>query len=174
MALGMFINPGVLPLWCHARGADSDAFVDLCFFRMEIGLSWHIGIDFGMKHWGLARGIHGVVEPIGSISAVGGMPDWDALHAMVKSWSCGVWVIGIPLDSSGELLLPGRVLKRHRRVIAKHLGGKLLFIDESLTTIEARARLMEQTGKIESKAAIDAMSACLILERYYSIHGLEL
>lgn len=127
-----------------------------------------------MKHWGFARGIHGVVEPIGSLPAVGGIPVWDDLHALLKPWNRGVWVIGMPLDSSGALLLPGRVLKRHWRMIAKNLGGKLLSIDETLTTIEAREMLMERFGRIRSKSDVDAMSAKLILERYYEVHGLDI
>ena len=135
-------------------------------------VSWCIGIDFGIKYWGLARGIYGIVEPIGSIAVVGGLPDWSKLHSLLKPWACETWVIGMPLASNGDLLLPGRVLKRHWNMIQKKLGGTLIAVDESLTTIEARAILLAQNVEL-TKENIDAQSACLILERFYDLYGSE-
>lgn len=138
---------------------------------MEVYVSWYIGIDFGTRYWGLARGIHGVVEPIGSIPVIGGIPNWEVLHGLVKPWYDGKWVIGIPVGSSGELLLAGCVLKRHWRMIHKNLGGSLFEVDETLTSVEARGRLMAMNRKSNKKSDVDAMSACLILERFYEEHG---
>lgn len=132
-------------------------------------MSWCIGIDFGMRHWGLARGIYGIVEPITSIAAVGGIPNWDDLHSIVKPWFKGVWVIGIPKSSDQELLIAGRVLKRHWRTIKKNLGGKIVTVDETLTTIDAHQYLLSKKKKF-NKSDIDAYSACFILKRYYELY----
>lgn len=134
-------------------------------------MSWSIGIDFGMRQWGLARGIYGVVEPIGVLSAVGGIPDWEALHRLVAPWSKGHWVLGVAFDREGDALLPTRVLKRHWRMIKRNLGGELICVDETLSTQEARARLLP-LGRQYHKGLVDAMSACIILERYYELYGL--
>ena len=135
---------------------------------MVYTVSWIIGIDFGFKHWGLARGIYGIIEPIGVIDAQGGMPDWEALHTLVKPWSHGVWVIGFPLTSDGSLLPPARALKRHWPFIQKKLGGTIHAIDEFYTTKEAQA-ILHHPIHIHRKVkdTIDGLSACLILERYY-------
>lgn len=135
-------------------------------------MSWSIGIDFGLRQWGLARGIHGVVEPIGVIAAVGGIPDWDSLHQQVRPWARQHWVIGIAVDRDGGLLLPARVLHRHWRMIRRHLGGEVVCVDETLSTQEARECLWRQ-GRPLHKAEVDALSACIILERYYALYGVR-
>ena len=131
-------------------------------------MSWIIGIDFGMKHWGLARGIYGVIEPIGVIDAVGGIPQWSDLHAIVKPWYQGHWVIGYPVDRQGNLLQPARALKRHWPFIQKNLGGTITTIDEFFTTKQSQ-NMLEYYDNItaQTKSHIDCLSACLILETYY-------
>jgi len=137
-------------------------------------MNWTIGIDFGLKHWGLARGIYGVIEPLGVIDAQGGMPNWDKLHTLVKPWFSGTWVIGYPRASDGSLLPPARTLKRHWPYLVKNLTGSLIPIDEFYTTKEAEDILQRPT-RVDRKVKnrIDCLSACLILERYYDTLAIQ-
>lgn len=133
---------------------------------------WVIGIDYGMKHWGLAKGIYGIVEPIGVVEAQGGIPDWQTLLSLVKPWNQGRWVIGYPMHSDGTLMPIARTLDRHLPHLKKNMKGSIIKVDEFYTTKEAQELLAHRT-KItrQEKDEIDCMSACLILERYYDMYG---
>lgn len=130
-------------------------------------MMWVIGIDFGLKHWGLARGIEGIIEPIGHLQVCGGIPNWDEFQKLVTPWNQGHWVMGLPLDRQDQPLAPAYALKRHLPHFQKKMGGIITFVNEDLSTQEANALILRASKKQKKRMNVHEISACLILERYY-------
>ena len=63
-----------------------------------------LGIDFGMRHWGVAIGhsITSHTEPLGSIPALNGMPDIEQLNSLIDKWNPEALIIGYPLKMDGS------------------------------------------------------------------------
>lgn len=129
-----------------------------------------LGFDFGTKSIGIAIGqqLTGSANPLTSIKAVDGIPDWQQIAALIEEWQPDLVVVGLPLNMDGtEQEMTQRARKFANR-IAGRFGVKVATQDERLTTADAKARLFELGGfKALTKGQIDAVSAVLIIESYF-------
>jgi len=123
-----------------------------------------LGFDYGTKRIGVASGqsITNKASALHVISAKDGIPDWNALDALVAQWQPDVFVVGLPYnmdDSESELL-------RRARKFGNRLNGRYekpcFGIDERLSSFEARGQLMRG----ETNAQLDCLAAQLILETW--------
>lgn len=123
-----------------------------------------LGFDYGTKRIGVAAGqsITNKASALNAIAAKDGIPDWQALDALVAQWQPDVFVVGLPYnmdDSESEIL-------RRARKFGNRLNGRYekpcFGIDERLSSFEARGQLMRG----ESKAQLDCLAAQLILETW--------
>lgn len=62
-----------------------------------------LGFDFGMKRIGVAVGqtVTKTARPLTVIQAAQGIPQWDALSKLIKTWQPDALVVGIPLNMDG-------------------------------------------------------------------------
>jgi putative Holliday junction resolvase len=128
-----------------------------------------LGFDFGMKHIGVAVGqtITQTANPLTSLKALDGIPNWDEVAKLITTWGAKALVIGIPLNMDGsEQPITAAAKKFSNRL---HARFKLPVhpVDERLTTAEAKQQLFDAEGyRALEKTAIDSYSAKLILESW--------
>jgi len=129
-----------------------------------------MGFDFGTKSIGIAVGqsITGSANPLLSIKANDGIPNWDQIAGIIKEWQPDLLVVGLPLNMDGtEQEMTLRARKFANRLQGR-FGLKVATQDERLTTADAKARLFELGGfKALTKGQVDAVSAVLIVESFF-------
>ena len=129
-----------------------------------------LGFDFGTKSIGIAIGqaITGSANPLTSIKANDGIPNWDEIGALLDEWKPDLVVVGLPLNMDGTSQEMTQRAQKFANRIAGRFGIKVATQDERLTTTDAKARLFELGGyKALDKGQIDAVSAVLIIESYF-------
>lgn len=123
-----------------------------------------LGFDFGTKRIGAAVGqsITHRANALSPIPARDGIPNWEALDALVTQWQPDAFVVGLPYnmdDTESELLI-------RARKFGNRLNGRYhkpcYGIDERLSSFEARGLIMRG----ESSAQLDCLAAQLILETW--------
>ncbi len=99
-----------------------------------------MAFDFGMRHIGVAVGqfITRTANPLTTLSAVNGKPDWDRLGKLIDSWQPQSLIVGLPLNmdqTESEMCENARAFAaklEHRYSLKVHM------VDERLTTFEAK------------------------------------
>ncbi len=129
-----------------------------------------LGFDFGTKSIGIAVGqaITGSANPLTSIKANDGIPNWDEIGSLINEWKPDLVVVGLPLNMDGTSQEMTQRANKFANRISGRFGVKVVTQDERLTTADAKARLFELGGyKALDKGQIDAVSAVLIIESYF-------
>jgi putative Holliday junction resolvase len=128
-----------------------------------------VGIDLGSRRIGVAvsDGLGLTAQPHTTIARHGGQRDLDAIAAVVNQHQAGLVVLGLPLDPEGN---EGEAARK-ARAFAERLRGALAvpveMIDESFSTVEAEAVLLEaDLSRAKRKLVIDRLAAAVILQRW--------
>ncbi|RMG40692.1 MAG: Holliday junction resolvase RuvX [Candidatus Dadabacteria bacterium] len=90
---------------------------------------------------------------------------------LIKEHAVTTIVAGLPLSTAGDETEQSEKAQRFCRRIARRSGVEVVFVDEFLTTEEAKQRLnlgSSPPQKLRKSGDIDAVSASIILERYLS------
>ncbi|MEI7986969.1 MAG: Holliday junction resolvase RuvX [Armatimonadota bacterium] len=128
-----------------------------------------LGIDFGGKRIGVAIGEteHKVATPRPQIEATGTLRlDAANIFALVTKEEAKAVVIGTPTVGTEETKM-SRICRMLGAEIEK-LGGKVEYVDESLTSVRAEEALKNQQWTASTvKKHLDSEAACQILERYF-------
>lgn len=130
-----------------------------------------IGFDFGKKYIGVAVGqeLTSSATPLGSIKAKEGIPNWDNLKQYISEWQPDLVVVGLPLNMDGSEQQLTRDARKFGNRVSSQCNIQVVFQDERLTTADAKERLFAQGGyRNLKKDNIDALSAVLIIESYFS------
>jgi putative holliday junction resolvase len=134
-----------------------------------------LGLDFGQRRIGVAVGSSdsGGGTPLGTIANRGNEPDWQALDRLVREWRPQVLVVGRPfnLDGSDHGLAP--LIDRFCEKLSDRYALPVVRVDERLSSMEAAGRLREarasgRRGRRVRKEDIDALSAVILLENWFS------
>jgi len=129
-----------------------------------------IGFDFGKKYIGVAVGqeITASANPLGSVKANEGIPNWDNIEKYLKEWQPDYIVVGLPLNMDGREQQLTLDAKKFGKRINGRFGIKVEYQDERLTTADAKEQLFAQGGyRNLKKDNIDAESAKLIIESFF-------
>lgn len=129
-----------------------------------------LGFDFGQKYIGVAVGqsITATAQPLGSIKAKDGIPNWQQLEQFLKQWQPDFVVVGLPLNMDGTEQPLTALARKFGNRLAGRYQLQVKFQDERLTTQDAKAHLFDKGGyRNLKKDHIDAISACLIIESYF-------
>lgn len=123
-----------------------------------------VGLDVGEKRIGVAVADTGVriAIPYETVPVDG--TEIEKIADIVLSQSAQIVVIGYPRNQSGETTAQSQYVELFAEKLAE-LPAKLVFQDESLTSVIAEQRLKERGGHYE-KADIDAHAAAIILQDY--------
>ena len=128
-----------------------------------------MGFDFGSKSIGIAIGqeITGSANPLQSLKARDGIPNWDNLSALVEQWQPDIFIVGLPLNMDGSNQPITFAAKKFANRLSTKYGIPAQTQDERLTTVDAKAQLFAQGGyKNLSKGKVDNLSAKLIIESW--------
>lgn len=129
-----------------------------------------LGIDYGAKRIGvaIAHEIARLPRPLTTLE--NNEYVLAALQQLVKEQGVRQVVVGMPRSMDGEAHTQAKVVEVFIQTLDV-LDVPIAVVDETLTSVEAERVLQaQQKGPIE-KGAIDAMSAALILERYFVEHS---
>ncbi|HUW98806.1 MAG TPA: Holliday junction resolvase RuvX [Acidiferrobacter sp.] len=132
--------------------------------------STYLGFDYGTKSIGVAVGRlpSGRAEGAGSVAGLASGPDWGAIERLLRLWEPQALVVGLPRNMDGtDNPMTARSLRFGRRLDGRyHLP--VYWVDERLTTVAARERVME-TGarRTKRKAMLDTLAAVTILQAFF-------
>jgi putative Holliday junction resolvase len=119
-----------------------------------------IGIDFGLRHCGIAIGqtLTRNARPLTIIKAINGAIAMYQLEAIIHTYQIKTIVIGSICDHTlAKILLSFSQLLRHR-----HPNLKIYFVEEMGTSKEARILVKSRRQRD------DAIAASLILENWFN------
>jgi len=126
-----------------------------------------IGIDVGSVRVGVA-----IADPSVRIAfPVGVWPRAQAqaerkILELITERNALLLVVGVPLDADGKPTKTCENVDAFVRRLAKRTSIKIEYVDEAFTSLEASERLSEASSGTQH---VDAIAACLILERYFEL-----
>lgn len=89
------------------------------------------------------------------------------LNKVIEDYSINTLVVGLPRNMSGEKTKQSEFVEKFVDNKLSDLGLKIIFQDESLTSVKAED-LLKTNKKSYTKSDIDSVSASFILEDYLS------
>ncbi|KPJ70484.1 hypothetical protein AMJ51_01730 [Microgenomates bacterium DG_75] len=118
-----------------------------------------LGIDFGLAKIGLAIADDGLAQPLGVVK--NGQPALAKIARLVGQEQIEKIVIGV---SEGKI---GQKTRKYGEWLKTMTGVKVVFQDETLTTKEAIAKMIEAGKKKKYRQEKeDAFAAAIILQAY--------
>ena len=127
-----------------------------------------MAIDLGDRRVGLA-----ISDPTGTIASPAGFverragkrPPLTALLAKARELEAEGFVVGLPLDESGEDSPRAAEARRLAEELASRTGLPVRLVDERFTTSAALRAIQEMEGSTRGrKGDVDAMAATLLLQ----------
>ena len=131
-----------------------------------------LGFDFGMRKIGIAVGqvITKTATPLTMIKAKDGIPSWEAIGDLIKTWQDDALVVGIPYNMDGSEQEIGFAAKRFAGRLKNHYHLPVHRVDERLTTVMAKLELQDKHGHRSAQREVDSVAASLILESWFRNH----
>ena len=129
-----------------------------------------IAFDYGKSRIGVASGqtLTKTASPLTTIRSLNGEPNWEEIQKVINKWSPDIIVVGLPLDMNEEETDSTKYAKKFGEDVNNRFNISVSFIDEKLSTREARWRLENMTKKTARHIKVDAIAACIILETWLS------
>ena len=125
-----------------------------------------LAIDYGLRNMGVAVGntLSRTAQPLAIIKARDGVPDWDALTALIEEWQPQRVVIGHPLNMDGSESDIGQRVMKFTRQIEGRYQLIVMLVDERLSSREAKAAALASGHNGDFSARpIDDEAAAIIL-----------
>ncbi len=120
-----------------------------------------LAFDFGLRNIGVATGqaITQTASERGIVRAKDGVPDWNAMDALVREWQPDVLLVGLPLNMDDTVSDMAMRAKRFAAKLGTRYKLTVELVDERLTSFEAR-------GLSRDLDEQHAIAARLIAESY--------
>jgi putative Holliday junction resolvase len=128
-----------------------------------------VGIDLGSRRIGVAvsDGLGLTAQPHATIARHGGVRDLEAIAAVVAEHQAGLVVLGLPLDPEGREGTAARSARAFAERLRAALPVPVEMIDESFSTVEAEAVLLEaDLSRARRRQVVDRLAAAVILQRW--------
>ena len=130
-----------------------------------------LGFDFGLRRIGIAVGqeLTGTAKALVTLPARNGVPDWDALAALILEWQPDAFVVGLPLNMDGTEHALTEAARRFGNRLGERYNLPVHWCDERLSSVAAAEQVAASalsTRKKRQKAAIDKVAAQLILHSW--------
>lgn len=126
-----------------------------------------LGIDFGERRIGLALSDDAgrLAVPLDTLERTNDAAALDRIAALCRREGVGRLVVGQPLNLDGSAGPAAERSARFADKLARATGLPFELVDESLTTVEATARLREAgVDPRKHRARIDAVAAQILLQ----------
>ncbi len=134
-----------------------------------------VGIDFGLKRIGLAKGSTqlGSADPLCVMRNINGTPEWETLDSVITQWQPVGLVIGLPLTADGKVQEITHVARGFGKRCLKRYQLPVMWMDERYSSMQASETLAQlrhsgQRRKRTRKEDVDTLAAALILERWFA------
>jgi putative Holliday junction resolvase len=129
-----------------------------------------LAIDYGSKRVGvaIAHKIARLPRPLTTLKASEHL--FAAIQRIIVEESIGLVVVGVPRNMDGSESNQSQQCAAFARELSSVLTVPVRTADETLSSEEAESAL-RAIGKDYSKSDVDAMSAAVILERYFDEGG---
>ena len=105
-----------------------------------------LAFDYGLKRIGVAVAnvLTSPAEPLRTLPAKRGEPDWDEIDRCIAGWRPGILVVGIPynMDGSGASLTDR--VRSFAAALASRSGLPVEMVDERLSSREAEDTLRQR------------------------------
>lgn len=126
-----------------------------------------IGLDVGTKRVGIARAntITKFPQPYKTLDVTDQI--FHEIADIIEQEGADTVVIGLPRNMSGEETQQTKLVRDFCAKLNTFVSTKIVFQDETLSSVAAEERLGEKAEK--DKSAIDAMAAVIILEDYLKV-----
>ena len=128
-----------------------------------------VAFDYGLRQIGVAVGNRttATAQALTTLKARDGIPRWQEIQALLQEWQPQLLLVGLPLNMDGS----SSELSRRSEKFARRLEGRfhlpVEFMDERLSSFEAKQRLAESGHKGDYKSSpADALAAELILQSW--------
>lgn len=129
-----------------------------------------LSFDFGTKSIGVAVGqsVTATAKELTPIKAKEGIPNWDTIQQLLTEWTPKIVLVGLPVNMDGsEMEMTRRARKFGRRIEGRY-AQKIEFVDERLTTREAKMEAAENGHKGNyAKDPVDSIAARILLESWW-------
>ncbi len=129
----------------------------------------YIGFDVGKKRTGvaIANSITKVANGIGVVKHYkDGSTNWDDIDKIIKRYNPQLFIVGLALHN-GNMQEISYISKSFAKKLTLKYHTKVLFIDENLSSKEAKTRLKWSINhKNANKGEIDKLSAEIILQTW--------
>jgi len=129
-----------------------------------------IGFDFGMKFIGVATGqnVTNTASPLTSLRAIDGIPAWDEIAQLIKTWNPTALIVGIPLQMDGGTQLTTHCAQKFANRLRHKFKLPVHLVDERLSTWEAKQRLKSPTKhpKYQQLPELNALAAAVLVEQW--------
>ncbi|MFO1369237.1 MAG: Holliday junction resolvase RuvX [Marinagarivorans sp.] len=133
--------------------------------------------DYGLKNIGVAFGqtITQTARELPPLKARDGIPQWEAIGALLKEWQPALLLVGLPLNMDGS----ESELSKRARTFGNRLNGRfnlpVEMVDERLSTREAKWEASARGHKGNyGQAPIDSIAARIILEAWLTTAAAEM
>lgn len=138
--------------------------------------------DHGGRRIGVALASRSprLASPLMTLAARSGVPDWPEVEKLVREWSPGCLVVGVPYNEPGRRISSGgnsptadseSAAEGFAAELERRYPLPVIRVDERLSSAEAEYRLREQrrAGIRQRKVRtgdVDAVAACVIAESW--------
>jgi putative holliday junction resolvase len=127
-----------------------------------------LGFDFGLHHIGVAIGqeITYSASPVTTLIARDGQPRWEQITALLKQWQPDLLVVGLPFNMDGSEQSLTAAARRFGNRLRGRYGLPVEWVDERLSTVEARERLYLEAHLLSRHRDLDQLAAQCILQTW--------
>lgn len=133
-----------------------------------------VAFDFGKRRIGIACGdtLSRSARALPGIANSGSGPEWDCVDKMLRDWQPSLAVVGLPYSVDGSENAMSRAARRFAGEIESRYALPVHLVDERYSSLEAESRLkgLRESGSRKrriTKTDLDAVAACVILERWF-------
>ena len=126
-----------------------------------------MAFDYGLRQIGVAMGnvLLGTSQALPILKARDGVPDWQALEAVVREWQPDLLIIGEPLNMDGTEGPRCQSTRAFARNLEPLTDLPITFWDERLSTVAAERALLEADTSRKRRAEVIAhVAAGVILQ----------
>jgi len=127
-----------------------------------------LSFDYGTQRIGIAFGqsITSTTEAVTVIPAKDGVPNWDIVANLIKTWKPDFLIVGLPYNLDGS---ESELLRRASK-FANRLNGRFNIptfgIDERFSSKAAEEKLKNENRRKTCDAGLDDIAAQIILETW--------
>lgn len=125
-----------------------------------------------MRQIGVAVGnrVTGTSQPLTTLRARDGIPDWTEITTLLEEWQPTQLVVGQPLNMDGSESELSRLAAKFGRRLEGRFQLPVAFMDERLSSFEAKELLREQGHKGDYREQpVDSLAAHLILQSWLQL-----